>query len=120
MNIRSPPIDDDDPTSEEEALDYDPTRTDQLSDAYRVSAESQTGVIEHDERGRARWKWRTESTPTDNADKTFDQLRALDNDALALEQGDTPPPDPPKAKSGYDPYDTGVMPGPLKPRPRKR
>jgi hypothetical protein len=120
MNIRSPFIGDDDPTGEEEALEHDPTGTDQLDDSYRVSSTSETGVIEHDERGRARWKWRTEATPAENVEQTFDQLRALDNDALALEQAAEPQADAPKAKSGYDPYDTGVMPGPFQPRPRKR
>jgi hypothetical protein len=103
---------DDDPTAEEAALgkDFDPADTDQLPDKFRVSldytAESATGTVDHDDRGQARWKWNTESTPAGDADQTFDLLKALNNDALSIE-GTAPQAAKPPRKSGYDPYDVG-------------
>ena len=41
-----------------------------------------------------------------NATGTFDQIKALDNPALSLEE--EPVPEPPR-KTGYDPYATGVF-----------
>ena len=107
------PIDDDDPTSEEEALEFDGTHTDQLDDTYRfrlvASSESANGKVGFDERGRSQWKWATE-LPASAVDGTgtFDQLKALDNPALTLEDVATPEPEPPR-KVGYDPYATGVF-----------
>jgi len=100
---------DDDPTSEEEAPDFDGTSTDALDDTYRfrVVAASENGAIEHDERGQARWKWITE-TGTFQVDETFDQVKALDNPELSLNDEAAPKPEPP-TKAGYDPYATGVF-----------
>jgi hypothetical protein len=100
----------DDPTAEERALDFGATRTDVLDDALDLgvvsASESSSGGIDHDERGHARWKWVTESTPGGETEETFDHLKALDNDALALdEEAQAPAPEPPSRTSGYNPYD---------------
>ena len=112
---------DDDPTVEEEAPDFDPSRTDQIERPTFVSARDHgAGAVEHDERGHARWKWATEhEPPSSEAEKTFDHLEALSNDRLALEDAPaaaaaaTPGP-----QSGYNPYDAD-SPRPSQP-PRKR
>jgi hypothetical protein len=111
---------DDDPTAEEEVPDFDPTSTDQLDDSDRVDAtlsnEHSAGAIEHDERGHARWKWNTEqAAPTSDVEKTFDQLEALANDKLALEESPASEAASPP-QSGYDPYDTNAPPPPRKRR----
>ena len=43
-----------------------------------------------------------------NATGTFDQLKALENPALALEEAAPTASEPPR-KIGYDPYATGVF-----------
>jgi len=64
-----------------------------------------TGSIEHDDRGDARWVWATEQQAQDLADDTFNELKALDNEALALvDQPDPSRPKPPPG-GGYNPYD---------------
>jgi hypothetical protein len=85
---------DDDATSEAEALDFDYT------------GEFATGSIAHDERGQARWKFKTESTPaTSDPERTFDLLKALNNDALRVESAPSAGADKPTRHSGYNPYD---------------
>lgn len=108
------PLTDDDPTLEEEAPDFDPTRTDQIEeDAFVSTSHGSSGIIEHDERGQARWKWIPETASSTDADETLDELRALTNDRLALE--DSPPAESaPTPQSGYNPYDTN-SPTPSKP-----
>jgi hypothetical protein len=94
---------DDDPTAEEEGPSFDPTRTDQLGSPHGLARHA-SGVIERDDRGQARW---VVLPPVRDADRTFDQLEARDNDDIAIE-GESPAPDPkPTPQSGYNPYDTG-------------
>ena len=109
------PLEDDDPTIEEEVPDFDPTRTDQIAeDSFVSTRHDTTGVIEHDERGQARWVWTPETAPASESDATFDELRALTNDRLALE--DSKPADSaPTPQSGYNPYDTN-SPAPKPPK----
>jgi hypothetical protein len=111
---------DDDPTIEEEAPDLDLSKTDRIEQPTFVSAShDSSGIVEHDERGQARWKWVTEQDgPPSDADKTFDQLEALKNDRLALEESAKAEPAP-HPKSGYDPYETKTKTNETKP-PRKR
>ncbi len=117
--VQRPP-DSEDPTSEEEALEFDGTHTDQLDDTYRLrvvaASESANGAVAFDDRGHAQWKWITElgASGTD-ASGTFDQLKALEAPKLRLKD-DTPPAPEPTAKTGYDPYATGVFPKPKIPR----
>jgi hypothetical protein len=114
-------IADEDPTSEEPTLDADPTRKDTLHDHSRVSldytGEFATGSVDHDDRGQARWKWNTESTPAGETERTFDLLKALNNDALSIEGSPDQKPTEPPRQSGYNPYDVG---GGNKPKPRKK
>jgi hypothetical protein len=117
---------DDDPTAEQAALDehVDLADTDQLDDKYRVSldytGEFATGTVDHDDRGQARWKWNTESTPAGDTDRTFDLLKALNNDALTIEgTAEQEQPAKPQRKSGYDPYDVGGD-KPKKTKPREK
>jgi hypothetical protein len=106
---------DDTPTIEEETPDFDPTRTDQMDELTLSTGHATTGVIEHDERGQARWVWTPETLPSSDADATFDELRALTNDRLAID--DAPAEEPkPSPQSGYDPYDTNIMPQPSRKR----
>jgi hypothetical protein len=114
--VQKPPDDSDDPTGEEEALEFDGSSTDQLDDAYRLGVAAAgagaKGAVGFDDRGQAQWKWITELTPTAGAASgTFDQLKALENPALRLEEEAAPEPQPP-SKTGYDPYSTGVFPKP--------
>ena len=111
--VRQP--DKDNPTSEEQALEFDGTNTDQLDDTYRfrvvTASEGGNGAIGFDDRGSAQWKWNTELGLTSNdASGTFNELKALDNPALTLEGEAAPEPEPgPSSKTGYDPYATGVF-----------
>jgi hypothetical protein len=110
MEKKSATLAADDPTVEEQALDLAATRTDVLDDAVTLgivsASESSSGGIDHDARGHARWKWVTESTPAGQTDDTFDHLKALDNDALAVDdEAQAPAAEPPSRKSGYNPYD---------------
>ena len=80
-----------------------------------ASSESPNGAVRSDDRGQAQWKWITElGLASSNATGTFDQLKALDNPALSLEQQATSEPERP-GKTGYDPYATGVF---VKPKTR--
>ena len=90
MNPRKP-ADDDSPTGEAEAIEFDGTRTIQLDDTYRFqvvcASESETGGVDHHERGQARRKWKPDAAEADPAAKTFDELEALDADlGLAISQ----------------------------------
>ena len=109
---------DDDPTVEEEAPDFDPSRTDQIEKPTFVSARGDSsGVVEHDERGQARWKWVTEDgAPSKDAEQTFDQLEALTNDRLAIEESPAAE-QKPSPESGYNPYDTNSPEPPEPPEP---
>jgi hypothetical protein len=102
----------DDPTSEEAALLFDGTQTDPLDDAYRLrvvtASEGGNGGIGFDDRGQARWQWKTESEIGGGATGTFNELKALENPALAL-QGETPSQPEPSKTTGYDPYASGVF-----------
>ena len=117
-----PKIPDDAPTVDEAAPNFDPTRTDAARDGYTVSldytGEFASGVIDHDDRGQARWKWNSESTPTGETERTFDLLKALNNDALTIEGSPKQESEKPKRQSGYNPYDVGGA--DTKPKPRKK
>jgi hypothetical protein len=68
MVQRSPdPSANEDPTAEEEALEFDGTATDQLDDTYRfrvvAASESANGTVGFDDRGQSHWKWITEVQP---------------------------------------------------------
>jgi hypothetical protein len=107
------PTDSDDPTGEEEAIEFDGSRTDQLDDTYRfrvvAASESGKGAVGFDDRGQPHWKWISELMPVvSDASETFDQLKALDNPALSLKTERVPEAQPP-TKAGYDPYSTGVF-----------
>ena len=121
MNIEKK---DEDPTSEEEALEYDGTKTDQLDDSYRVRivSASENGRVDHDERGQARWKWSTEEGSVKPSDTgTFNMLKALDNEALSLaERGQPLGPIAIDKIDGYNPSDTVIEAEPPKGFARKQ
>jgi hypothetical protein len=106
--------DDEDPTIEEEAPVFDGSHTDQLDETYRfrvvTASESEHGSVGFDDRGNPQWKWRAELAPIgSDPGATFDELKALENPALTLED-EAKPPSP--ATVGYDPYATGAFPKP--------
>jgi hypothetical protein len=108
------PPDSDNPTSEEEALEFDGTHTDQLDDTYRLrvvtASESASGTVAFDDRGHSHWKWKSELAPAAvDITSTFNQLKALDNLALSMEVATAPEAAEPPTKTGYDPYATGVF-----------
>ena len=110
--VQRPP-DNEDPTSEEEALQFDGTQTDQLDDTYRLrvvtASEGGKGGIGFDDRGQSRWQWKTElEAGGGDVTGTFNELKALENPALAL-QGEVPPQPEPSKTTGYDPYASGVF-----------
>ena len=75
-------------------------------DKVTLTNERSTGAIEHDDRGDARWVWATEQQAQESTERTFNELKALDNEALTLlEQSDPSRPKPPPG-GGYNPYDT--------------
>ncbi len=112
---RVSPEDDDhigenDPTAEEEALDFDGTHTMRLDDTFRVAVlaahEQSVGSVEHDDRGEARWDWATDTvTPCDLTAETLDYLKALDG---PLSTEDTQPMESIEQPrlAGYNAYDT--------------
>ncbi|MEO8465294.1 MAG: hypothetical protein ABI640_08125 [Gammaproteobacteria bacterium] len=102
---------DDASTGEEEALHFEPTRTDRI-DAPELVSDFVSGGVERDERGQARWIVVPSSR---DPNKTFNQLKALDNDALVIE-GAKPDEPKPNLKSGYNPYNTGPTKPPVKRR----
>jgi hypothetical protein len=109
------PLTDDDPTLEEEAPNFDPLRTDQIDLDFVSASHGTTGVIEHDDRGQARWVLTPTHAPAADADATFDELRALTNERLEI--ADAAPPEKKKnPQGGYNPYDTDI---PQPPRKKK-
>ena len=84
---------DDAPTVEEEVLDVDGTNTDQLDAKYRIhvvaASEADSGTVEFDERGQPRWKYR-DNQPNRDPGSTFDLLKALDNDAIVIDEPAAP------------------------------
>ena len=113
------PLSDDDPTLEEEALDFDPTRTDEIElDFVSSDRHGTTGVIEHDDRGQARWVLTPKHEPASDADSTFDELRALTNERLEIDDA-TPAEKKKSPQGGYNPYDTDAAPPPP-PRKKKK
>ena len=101
--VQPRPPNDTDLTGEEEALELDGTHTDPLDDTYRfrlvASSENFTGGIGFDERGRAQWKWVTELGGIDDSG-TFEQLKALENPALSLEEAPAPAAPEPGKQNG--------------------
>jgi hypothetical protein len=83
-----------------------------------LTNERSSGAIEHDDRGDARWVFSTEQQAHDLAEDTFNELKALDNEALSLV--DQPDPSRPKSPpgGGYNPYD--VVAPQKKPATKKR
>jgi hypothetical protein len=77
-----------------------------------LTNEQRTGVVQHDDRGDARWVFPSEQQAQEVLDRTFDELKALDNAALALQSDPTPSKAPPGG--GYNPYDVST------PAPKKR
>ena len=69
-----------------------------------LTNERSAGAVYHDERGEAHWGWATEQQALD---RTFDELKALDNDALSLLDSE-PAPRRPRAGGGYKPYDAAA------------
>ncbi len=90
MKIHTPPRGDEDPTGEQESVEFDGTQTDQLDDTYRfrvVAASENAKPI------------------TRNLESTSDLWKALENSALVIEE--LPPPEPePEPEPSYNPYDT--------------
>jgi hypothetical protein len=82
-----------------------------------LTNEKSVGGVRHDERGDAHWVWASEQQAQESAERTFNELKALDNEALALlEQSD-----PAQSKSppggGYNPYDVAT---PLAKKPARK
>ena len=109
------PLSDDDPTLEEEAPAFDPTATDEIELDFVSASHGTTGIIEHDDRGQARWVLTPTHEPASDADATFDELRALTNERLEIDDA-TPAEKKKNPKGGYNPYDTDV---PQPPRKKK-
>jgi hypothetical protein len=95
-------------------------------DSTIVSAnENSSGGVDFDDLGHARWKWSTEASAASPPDveRTFDLLKALDNDTIELAERKQAESQPKAAKkTGYNPYDTGSddSPPPTPANPKKR
>jgi hypothetical protein len=70
-----------------------------------LTNERSLGAIRHDERGDAHWTWATEQR--DPLERTFDELKALDNETLALLESD-PKAARPASGGGYNPYNAAT------------
>jgi hypothetical protein len=70
-----------------------------------LTNERSGGTIEHDDRGDARWVWASEQQAHESADRTFDELKALDNEALEILEPSDPSRGKPPPGGGYNPYD---------------
>ena len=71
------------------------------------ASESEIGGIEHDERGHARWKWKTDvAASADPTAETFNFLKALDT-ALEVDRSQKLRTLKESMKTGLNPYDTG-------------
>jgi hypothetical protein len=75
-------------------------------DKPTLTNERSTGTIEHDERGDARWVWPSEQQAHESIEKTFDELKALDNETLTLLEQSAPSNGKPPPGGGYNPYNT--------------
>jgi hypothetical protein len=69
-----------------------------------------SGTVEHDDRGDARWVWATEKQAQESADRTFDELKALDNETLTLLEQSAPARGSAPPGGGYNPYDAVAAP----------
>jgi hypothetical protein len=74
-------------------------------DQVTLTNERATGTIEHDDRGDARWVFPTEQQAHESAERTFNELKALDNETLEILEQPDPRAKPPPG-GGYNPYDT--------------
>jgi hypothetical protein len=96
-----------DPTGEEPALEYDGTKTDQLDDTYRilVASTSEGWNVESDA---------AEMSPTAADNQTSDMPRPVDEDVLgpAEEKAAAYVPTMIDKTDGYNPYDTIIEAGP--------
>jgi hypothetical protein len=105
--VQRPRVTPEDATGDEEATELEGAPTDHRVRVVTAS-ESASGAVGFDDRGQPHWKWVTELGPSaGDVSGTFDQLKALDNPALSLEE-EAPaaaPAEPPR-KVGYDPYAT--------------
>lgn len=75
-------------------------------DKPTLTNERATGTIEHDERGDARWVFPSEQQAHESIEKTFDELKALDNETLTLLEQSAPSPGKAPPGGGYNPYNT--------------
>jgi len=74
-----------------------------------LTNERSVGGIKHDDRGDARWVFPPEKQAQELLERTFDELKALDNESLSLlEQSPTQSRPPPGG--GYNPYDVTAAP----------
>jgi hypothetical protein len=85
-------------------------RSDHEAKDVTLTNDRASGTIEHDDRGDARWVFASEQQAKESAERTFNELKALDNEALEiLEQPDRSRSNPPPG-GGYNPYDAVVPP----------
>jgi hypothetical protein len=70
-----------------------------------LTNERSNGTIEHDDRGDARWVWASEQQAQEAAERTFDELKALDNETLEILEQPAPLSGRPPPGGGYNPYD---------------
>ena len=75
-------------------------------DKPKLTNEHSIGTIEHDERGDARWVWASEHQAQESLERTFDELKALDNETLSLLDQPAPAPGKQPPGGGYNPYNT--------------
>jgi hypothetical protein len=100
MATRSVEKEENDPTGEEPALEYDGTKTDQLDDTYRilVASTSEGWNVESDA---------AEMSPTAADNETFDMPRPVDDEVLgSAEKAPAYVPTMIDKTDGYNPYDT--------------
>ena len=75
-----------------------------------LTNERSSGTIEHDDRGDARWVWPSEKQAQESAERTFDELKALDNETLEILELSDPARTKPPPGGGYNPYDAVAPP----------
>jgi hypothetical protein len=85
-------------------------RTDRRASDAKITLtnENGSGAVQHDDRGDARWVFPSERKAQEELERTFDELKALDNVALSLQSDPIASRSPPGG--GYNPYDVTAAP----------
>jgi len=94
--------------SDSGSADADDAAAEESGRLLVAAGDHSAGTIGYDDLGQPRWTWITEldGGAGEASEDTFDYLKALDNNALAVEDEPGAGEHGGTKESGYDPYDT--------------